>query len=134
METYFCFHCGEVTKDYEDDIIEKKDIEKRDLDILGDYKQKDTNHPIVLCGECTGHYFHTPLCPICHEYGDYCLGHGESEEMSINDGICPLCDEYIGPRADAVHSERNGEEPCGCWCHGHSLQELRDYHEQGIKP
>ena len=129
MKTYHCTNCNETQKlGHEDDIVLFDDLIEEDKLVLNHYTKSD--HTLIICEECSDHYFYTGLCPICGQYGDYCRGHDEDEEMSYNDGICPICDEYIGPHADAVHNARINEEPCGCWCFWHGLEEWREYEKE----
>ena len=117
-ELYFCINCGYILEQPYHEFTEIEDIIEKDLEILNHFTQIETNHEEIVCDECTNHYFHTPLCPICHEYGDYCRGHGFEEEKAFGD--CPICEEAVGAGADPEES--------GCWCRGHSLLELREHY------
>lgn len=128
----FCKTCGDsnlLTSLFEDDYKIFSELSKEDQKILN---HTEDNIPFphtidIICDECTYNYFHHPRCPICYEHGDYCLGHSESEEMSVNNGICPICDEYIGLKADEYINAQQGEEPSGTCCYGHGLEEIREY-------
>ena len=119
METFFCINCGYTQEDYESDITEIEDLEKRDLEKLRHFTRKEHDAPEAICGECTNHYFHEQLCTMCHEYGDYCRGHGFEEQKAY--GNCEICDHPVGYGADP--------EEHGDWCRGHSLLELREHYE-----
>ena len=129
MNTYHCTNCNETHElEHENDIRLFDDLIKEDKLILNHFTE--SNHTRIIYEECCDHYFHTGLCPICGSYGDHCQGHDENEEMSINNGICPICDEYIGPHADTIINAKNEEEPSGCWCLWHGLEEWREHHKQ----
>ena len=118
--TYFCINCGyDAEEDFKDDITQLKDLEERDLKILNHFGDQETDHEKIICSDCTDHYFHTGLCPLCHDYPDYCQGHGYEEEKAFGD--CPICELPARAGADT--------EGHGDWCRWHSLLELREHYE-----
>lgn len=133
--------CQEIKEEFQGEEIhphaELKKAEyykdEEDASIINIYTN-NTEHPSALCEECHDNYFHQPLCPICWDAGDFCQGHGSlpsgiPDSMSINGGICPICDEYLDLHADEYINTKKGEEPTGTCCYGHSLTEFREHYE-----
>ena len=139
MDNFFCTMCNEVmneetcwTEFHCEDIIphdEIEEIEEEDIPNINLFENK-TEYPSALCEQCYNNYFHGIYCYISGQYwNDFHPGLTEAEEM-WNDGICPICDEYNGLKADWVHAQRENREPTGYCCQGHGMLEWREYHDK----
>lgn len=128
---HFCLCCGETIGDppYQqlynpEEDIPKGEHEKFDRSVLI-LETNNTDRESVICEECYDEYYYSPVCSICHDRPDFCLGHGEEDFETLRSAgreKCPICDLYMHPGQD------DGESLI--YCDQHGIKEWREFYAQ----